>query len=202
MNKRGRKKKAITIEDTRTRKRANRVNANRNDYGNEGFLMMIFYYLGCEITLKRTLKEGKFQKLKIESLTFNNVTLLDRNTVEEDIKMSKLLTDDQQKKRRVIAITIDNMLLDLLRQYFGFTFQEVVKKKPENAWMPERRILEHISLDREWNKLDIIEEGVVFYDNLKLYGRKMELIHLSQSKVFNYLSTTSIDVSESSNTVS
>ncbi|EDR28404.1 hypothetical protein EDI_017260 [Entamoeba dispar SAW760] len=180
--KRGRKRKAFNLEETRKRKRENRANANRNDYGNEGFLMMILYYLGCTIKMKRIIKEGIYQKLKIEELSYQNIVLISRNQIEKEIEQSNILkgmTEQTRYKRNMIFIITDNQLLDILRDFFGFSFEECVKKKPEKKFMPERRVLEHIILSKEWNKKEMIDEGCIFYDNIKSFFNGIEEIEFS-----------------------
>ncbi|EKE36886.1 hypothetical protein ENUP19_0149G0041 [Entamoeba nuttalli] len=187
--KRGRKRKAFNLEETRKRKRENRANANRNDYGNEGFLMMILYYLGCTIKMKRIIKEGIYQKLKIEEVLYQNILLISRNKIEEEIEQSNILKGMKEQtryKRNMIFIIIDNQILDILRYFFGFSFEECVKKKPEKNFMPERRILEHIILSKEWNKKEIINEGCIFYDNIKSFFNGNEEIEFSLDIVHSF----------------
>ncbi|BFU19165.1 hypothetical protein EHI8A_013610 [Entamoeba histolytica HM-1:IMSS-B] len=170
---------------SKERKRNNRVNANRNDYGNEGFLLMILYYLGCYITLSKLQKDGKHQKLKIVEVGFEDKILLSRKEVEDNIEKIDFPvgTNLKRAKRIITSTNIDNGLLDIIKNFFGFQFKEEVKKKPEKDYMPERRVIESIHLKKEWNKKEIINEGVLFYENIKLFSGKNKTIHLSIDEV-------------------
>ncbi|EKE38371.1 hypothetical protein ENUP19_0085G0131 [Entamoeba nuttalli] len=187
------RRKIRTIDEIRMRKRNNRESANHNDYGNEGFLLMIFYYLGCTLSLRKIKKEGKNQKLKIESIKYEDTELLSREVIEKDIEESKLLNNLNEKtriKRIMVNIIIDNSMLYILKYQFGFVFDQVVKKKPEKKFMPERWILEHIKLKKDWTVKEIVEEGSQFYDNIKLFGKDKEIIQLSKEIVSKYIEQT------------
>ncbi|KAL7722591.1 Uncharacterized protein QTN25_000210 [Entamoeba marina] len=163
------RKSTEDILRSKERKRNNRVNANRNDYGNEGFLLMTFYGLGCEIQLKRPQKDGLNQKLKVMSISYLGQELLNRESIENMINNTPFPPEANllRIKRTILNITIDNMLLDILRDYFKYEFLENVKKKPEKDFMPERRVLEHIDFSESYDKQQIIEHGVQFYESIK-----------------------------------
>ncbi|EDR29483.1 hypothetical protein EDI_275810 [Entamoeba dispar SAW760] len=184
------RRKVISIDEIRMRKRHNRDSANHNDYGNEGFLLMIFYYLGCTLTLRKIKKEGKNQKLKIESIKYEDIEILSREVIEKDIEDSKLLNNSNEKtrtKRIMVNIIIDNTMLDILKNQFGFVFDQTVKKKPEKEFMPQRWILAHIKLEKDWTMKEIIEEGSKFYNNIKLFGKDKEVIQLSKDIVSKHI---------------
>lgn len=159
----------VDKEYTRARKRLNRVNANRNDYGNEGFLLMMLYQAGYIITLRRLPKEGTFQKLKIEQIILGNTQVINRATVESivnDIEFGKNV-DITRKRRIVTSIIIDNGMTDILKS-LGFIVHDGVKKRPKTENIPSRRTLESVSSGNiQWEREEIINTGVQFYDNIK-----------------------------------
>lgn len=172
-------------EKSKERKRTNRVNANRNDYGNEGFLMMLLYYLGCCISLTKLQKDGTFQKLRITEISYNGKKLLDREEIEEDVSKIDIPAQANLKRDKniITSIKTDNKLLDILRDEFELVYDEDVKKKPEKKYMPGRRVLERIQLSQNYEKKDIVDEGVKFYDYLKEYGKKNKMIFVSKAYV-------------------
>ena len=157
------------VEKMKARKRVNRDNANRNIYGNEGFLLMMLYYSECEITLRKPQKEGKNQKMKVVYVNYQGTTLFDRRKLENQVhSMTIPQTDGLARIRRAIMdIQTDNVLLDILKGYFGYEFTENVMKKPEKEFMPERRTLESIFIQTLKQRNEIVEDGVTFYENVK-----------------------------------
>ncbi|ELP94067.1 hypothetical protein EIN_183840 [Entamoeba invadens IP1] len=173
----------IDLEEiSKERKRNNRQNANRNDYGNEGFLLMMLYYLGCYITLLKPQKAGRNQKLKIVEIGYEENVLVSRKQVEEEVDKIEFPegTNTKRAKTIITTTTISNMLLDILKKCFGFILTEDVKKKPEKDFVPERRILENIQLEKNWTKKEIVNEGVEFYENVKIYGKNTDFIYLKK----------------------
>ena len=92
-------------------------------------------------------------------------------------------TNLKRDKNIIANTTIDNQMLDILKNEFEFVFEEDVKKKPGKSYMPARRILEHIELERSYDKKDIVNEGVSFYDHLKEYGKNGKMIYVSKAYV-------------------
>nr|BAN42400.1 hypothetical protein [Entamoeba invadens] len=183
-SKRVHRTKKSTVQ-AKERKRNNRVNANRNDYGNEGFLLMLCYYLGCAITLTKLQKKGKNQKLKIVEITYDENVLVSRTEIEKKVELFDFPknADKKREKRTIISTTVDNLILDVLKYFFGLVFDEEVKKKPKKDYIPERRTLEKIELQKTWDKKSLIDEGVKFYENVKTYGDNKEWIHLSKNEI-------------------
>ncbi|KAL7721725.1 Uncharacterized protein QTN25_001373 [Entamoeba marina] len=194
------RKSSEDILRSKERKRNNRVNANKNDYGNEGFLLMILFYLGCEIHLRRPQKDGLNQKFQIISIVFGGIELLNRQSIENMVNNTEFPPESNllRIKKTIVNITIDNSLLDILRDYFLYEFEDTTIKSPQKSFMPERRILKHIELNELWDKPQIIEKGVLFYESVKQNSGDSTMIHL-----FNRMGDNSTNSSiEGNNTVS
>ena len=169
---------------TRERKRGNRENANRNDYGNEGFLLCMCSLVGkCNFDMKRPQKQGKNQKLFIQRITVDGTVIIDRTQLErkldEKIQASGLSTEcNNRTKKLILSITIDNELLDFIESINGFEIKDSVMKKSERSYIPDRRTILSAKINgTEFTKSQVVDQGVQFYDNWKKleYGKSDEI---------------------------
>lgn len=166
----GKRGKMKDINLQRKRKLGNRVSANRHDYGNQGFIIELLYFLGCEMKLKRIKRKCEYQKIKIMSIMYNGEELLNRNLIEKELLESGIFNqveDKSRNKRVLLMVMIDNYILDILKNYFKIEFEEKQIASKPSSIMPDRRKMKMITLGRQYETEEIIEEGVDFYEMIK-----------------------------------
>ena len=141
--KKGKKREKMKdINLQRKRKLGNRLSANKHDYGNQGFIIELLYFLGCEMRLKRIKRRCQYQKIKIMSIMYNGEELLNRNLIEKELIESGILNqveDKSRNKRVLLMVMIDNCILDILKNYFQIEFEEKQIPSKPNSIMPDRR---------------------------------------------------------------
>lgn len=177
----------------RKRKLSNYISSKENDYGNEGFLLELLYFLGCDISLKRIKRECRNQKLKILSVRFQDEELFNRSEIEKNIInqiISNKVQDFSRVKRTLLSVAIDNYLLYIIQIIFKIKFEERITKAKADSLFPDRRRIHSIHIGKQFDNNSIIKEGVKFYDMIKCLNCSIIELEQGNQELHNYTNNT------------
>ena len=166
-------------EQQKDRKRMNRKMSNRNDYGHQGYKIYLLLSCGCTVCCEKVTdvnERVEFRKLKIQWIKSpTGEILFDRPNLEKLVRTK--LTNEHAKNltrafRNYMNIEVDNRIFDILVNNFNCLFNWKIKKSPDHEYMPTRlTVVAHITSYSTIEEKEIIEQGCVFNDHIKIiYG--------------------------------
>lgn len=195
--KRGRKMQYFGREQQKDRKRINRRMSNRNDYGHQGYFIYLLLSCGCQIVFDKVTdvnERVEFRKLKIGSIkTQTGDLIFNRSDIEKYVR-SKLegesIKNITRAFRNYMNIEVDNRIIDILVKLYAFTFQWKVKKEPDHLYMPKRiTIIQHVFQGGSIDEKDMINQGCMFYDQIKTFYGGKDNICITLNEMFQRLNS-------------